>query len=662
MTGRLVEFWKHLLEVSRYDPEIDLDRWREQLFTVIYPLTWVVGLAACAGTLHSAFAEERYLYPLLAVSAYLLVMGIMGMKKLGIRTRMTIALLVFFSSVFYQSSPLIGYLFLFSFPPLVATLVSFRAALSAIMANILLFILLSYHFVSMDIDLARFGVGSIDQWVLYGIVFLFLDIIITACFGLLTKGLAQIIVLERDSRRVIAEKERRLEEEILRSARMQESLSETERKAAFYISHDRLTTLPNREAFIQRVGVEIMRARNRGQVFSVAAVGIDKFKHINSIYGPSGGDAVLVAFTERLRTLVRDNDVVGRTGDDRFMLLFSDLARVEDVLAVLGKLWEVIERPFQVIGQEIRISASIGLCFFPNDAKSPEELLKNSETAMFSVKDAGGGAHRFFDAQLNTDMTERINLERMLRTAVAQDQFIPVFQPKVDRYGYLLGMEALIRWHAPTGLIMPDRFIPLAEQNGIILDIGERVLYRACRQNREWQEQGLVPKKVSVNLSPFEFRHPDLVRSIENTIHKSGLDPMWLELEITESGIARNEQDAIVKLAKLHDMGISLSIDDFGTGYSALSRLRDYPIDTLKIDKSFIDNIPQDKRSVTIVVSLIKLAHNLGFKVVAEGVERPEQLEFLIVQGCDQFQGYFFSKPLSAEEFEKKLQPQVIMS
>lgn len=662
MTGRFIEFWKHLIEVSRYDPEIDLDRWREQLFTVIYPLTWVVGLAACVGTLQTGFADDRYFYPLLAVSAYLFVMGIMGLRRLGIRSRMGIALVIFFSSVFYQSSPVIGYLFLFSFPPLVATLVSFRAALTAVAANLLLFVLLTYHFATMDLDLTRFGVSSIDQWILYGIVFLFLDIIITFCFGLLTKGLAQIIVLERDSRRMIAEKERRLEEELSRSAHMRESLSETERKAVFYISHDRLTTLPNREAFMQRVGVEIMRARNRGQVFAIASVGIDKFKHINSIYGPSGGDAVLVAFAERLRTLVREHDIIGRTGDDRFMLLFSDLARVEDVLAILSKLWETIEHPFQVIGLEIRISASIGLCFFPHDAKSPEELLKHSETAMFAVKETGGGTHRFFDAQLHTDMTERITLERMMRTAVTQDQFVPFFQPKVDRYGYLLGMEALIRWHAPTGLIMPDRFIPLAEQNGIILDIGERVLYRACRQNREWQDQGLVPKKVSVNLSPFEFRHPDLVRSIENTIHKSGLDPMWLELEITESGIARNEQDAIVKLAKLHDMGITLSIDDFGTGYSALSRLRDYPIDTLKIDKSFIDNIPHDKRSVTIVVSLIKLAHNLGFKVVAEGVERPEQLEFLIVQGCDQFQGYFFSKPLSAEEFEKKLQPQVIMS
>jgi|GEM_PF-1242215 len=669
MIRRFVDLWHHLVEVSRYDPERDLDRWREQIFTVIYPFALVVGLAVCADTLHTAFTERRFGLTLFAVAAYALAMGLMSLKPIPIRARMAMGLVIFFSSVFSQSSPVVGYLFLFSFPPLVATLVSFRAALSALGANILLFIVLTSHFASLEIDLLRFGVTSLDRWIRYGIVFLVLDTIVTLCFGLLTKGLAQVISLEREARRAVSDRERRLaelnvrlKEEMARHEQMREELSETERKAAFYIAHDRLTNLLNREAFLQRLGVEIMRARNRGWMFALVSMGIDRFKHVNGMYGTAGGDAILIGLAERLRGVTRDHDVVGRVGDDRFMLIFSDITRPEDMLVILPRIWEAIERPFQIEAQEARISASIGICFFPLDGTTTESLIKNVETAMFAVKETGGGAHRFFDGKMNSEMIERVTLERKMRDAIKRDEFIPFFQSKVDRYGYLLGMEALIRWNDADGVILPHRFIPIAEQNGFIVDIGERVLYHACRQNRLWQESGFVPKKVSVNLSPFEFRSPGLVRRIRDTVERSGLDPLWLELEITESGIIRNEQDALRKLYELHEMGISLSIDDFGTGYSALSKLKDYPVDTLKIDKSFIDCVPHDKRAVTIVVSLIKLAHSLGFKVVAEGVERAEQFEFLVAHGCDQFQGYFFGRPQAAEEFEQHLHRQTVLS
>ncbi len=664
MIRRFVDLWKHLVEVNRYDPENDLDRWREQLFTVIYPLALVVGLAVCADTLHTAFVEERFLVTVAACVAYLFAMTLMSLRFVPIRARMAVGLIIFFSSVFYQSSPLVGYLFLFSFPPLIAILVSFRAALSSLGANMLLFIATTYHFADFDMDLRSFGVLSLDRWILYGIVFLLLDTIVTLCFGLLTKGLAQVIALEREARRTLAEREKhlaelntRLSEEMARRAQMREELSETERKAAFYLSHDRLTNLPNRAAFIQRLSVEIMRARNRGWMFGVVSIGLDRFKHINAMYGTTGGDAILAGLAERLRSILRDHDTIGRVGDDRFMLLFSDIARPEDMLVILPRVWETIERPFQIETQEAQVSASVGICFFPLDGTTAEDLVKEAEAAMFAVKESGGGAHRFFDAKMNTEMIERVSIERKMRDAIRRDEFVPFFQPKVDRFGYLLGMEALIRWNDPDGIILPDRFIPIAEQNGTIVEIGERILYHACRQNRLWQENGLVPKKVSVNLSPFEFRSPGLVRRIRETIEKSGLDPLWLELEITESGIIRNEQDALRKLHELHEMGISLSIDDFGTGYSSLSKLKDYPIDTLKIDKSFIDCVPHDKRAVTIVISLIRLAHSLGFKVVAEGVERVEQFEFLVVHGCDQFQGYFFGHPLAASEFERHLHP-----
>ncbi len=664
MIKRLIDFWEHLVEVSRYDPENDLDRWREQLFTVIYPLALVVGLAVCADTLHTAFVEQRFLLTVTACVAYLFVMTLMSFRLVPVRARMAAGLIIFFSSVFYQSSPLVGYLFLFSLPPLIAILVSFRAALSALGANVLLFVATTYHFAKFDVDLQNFGIPSLDRWILYGIVFLVLDIIVTLCFGLLTKGLAQVISLEREVRHALMEREKRLtelnaqlSEEMMHRERMREELSETERKAAFYLSHDRLTNLPNREAFLQRLSVEIMRARNRGWMFGIVSIGLDRFKHINGMYGTAGGDAILNGLAERLRGILRDHDAIGRVGDDRFMLLFSDIARPEDMLVILPRVWETIERPFQIETQEARVSASIGICFFPLDGTTAEALVKEAEAAMFAVKESGGGAHRFFDAKMNAEMIERVTIERKMRDAIRRDEFVPFFQPKVDRFGYLLGMEALIRWNDPEGLILPDRFIPIAEQNGSIVEIGERILYHACRQNRLWQENGLVPKKVSVNLSPFEFRSPGLVRRIRETVEKSGLDPLWLELEITESGIIRNEQDALRKLHELHEIGISLSIDDFGTGYSALSKLKDYPVDTLKIDKSFIDCVPQDKRAVTIVVSLIRLAHNLGFKVVAEGVERAEQFEFLVVHGCDQFQGYFFGRPLSAPDFERHLHP-----
>ncbi len=662
MIRRLIDLWKHLVEVSRYDPEKDLDRWREQLFTVIYPLALLAGLAVCADTLHTAFVEQRFLLTVAACVAYLFVMTLMSLRFVPIRARMAAGLVIFFSSVFYQSSPLVGYLFLFSLPPLIAILVSFHAALSALGANVLLFIATTYHFATFDVDLQNFGIPSLDRWILYGIVFLVLDIIVTLSFGLLTKGLAQVIALEREVRHALMEREKRLtelntrlSEEMERRERMREELSETERKAAFYLSHDRLTNLPNRAAFLQRLSVEIMRARNRGWMFGVVSIGLDRFKHVNGMYGTAGGDAILNSLAERLRGILRDHDAIGRVGDDRFMLLFSDIARPEDMLVILPRVWETIERPFQIETQEAQVSASIGICFFPLDGTTAEALVKEAEAAMFAVKESGGGAHRFFDAKMNAEMIERVTIERKMRDAIKRDEFIPFFQPKVDRFGYLLGMEALIRWNDSEGIILPDRFIPIAEQNGTIVEIGERVLYHACRQNRQWQENGFVPKKVSVNISPFEFRSPGLVRRIRETVEKSGLDPLWLELEITESGIIRNEQDALRKLRELHEIGISLSIDDFGTGYSALSKLKDYPVDTLKIDKSFIDCVPHDKRAVTIVVSLIRLAHNLGFKVVAEGVERSEQFEFLVVHGCDQFQGYFFGRPLAASEFEHHL-------
>ncbi len=418
--------------------------------------------------------------------------------------------------------------------------------------------------------------------------------------------------------------------------------------------YDQLTNLPNKDMFKSFIEMEIKKAKNRerGNLFAVLCLGVDKFKNINNIYGSAIGDSLLKNIAKRLENTVYEKDRISRYDGDKFMIAFSDIASRDDAGRLVRKISDVFEEPFCIENINLNISAKMGVCLYPKDGDTPDLLLENSETAMYMAKDRGIISH-FYDKQLNSQVLKRLQLEKELRNAIKKEEFVSYYQPRVACDGLIIGVESLIRWQSlKRGLVYPLEFIPLMEKNGMIIDVGDFILMQSCVQNKKWQEKGYNSIRVSVNLSAFQFSQRNLVKNIEETLNRTGLDPEWLELEITESGILENEKDSIEKLNDIHALGVSISIDDFGTGYSSLSKLKNFPIDTLKIDKSFIDNIPTDKNSATIVTTIIDLGHNLGFNVVAEGVEQKEQFDFLVASGCDQFQGYYFSEPLPSEMLE----------
>ncbi len=431
-----------------------------------------------------------------------------------------------------------------------------------------------------------------------------------------------------------------------------------EEKVTYYTFYDQLTELPNREMFSNRLHTEILRGRNAEvePCFSVMCMGIDKFKNINEMHGPYVGDKLLQKVARRLKHSFRNDDLVARLDGDKFMMLLTELTHRDNVGNIIQKVFDVFSDPFIIDSNVFSISVSIGVCLYPSDGNSTETLIKNAEMSMYLAKTKSRNSYCLFDAKMNEEMMLKLQLEQELQVAIINNEFVPHFQPKVTQEGRIIGMESLIRWNSPSrGMVSPFHFIPLAETNGMIEEIGNLILLHSCTINKQWQAMGLPPMRVAVNISPMQFRQPNIVSRIEAAIRETGLSPEWLELEITESGIMENEKETILKLNQLNDMGITISIDDFGTGYSSLSKLKDYPIDTLKIDKSFIDNLPHNTKSATIATTIIDLAHNLGFKVVAEGVETKEQLDFLIEHNCDLFQGYFFYKPLPPDVFEKEI-------
>lgn len=429
--------------------------------------------------------------------------------------------------------------------------------------------------------------------------------------------------------------------------------------------YDQLTRLPNRDMFRASVEREIMKAemRKKGYLFAIICVGINKFKNINNLYGTDIGDLLLIEIAERLQKAIYDKDTLSRFDGDKFLILFSEIGSRDDAGDLVRKVSNVFSAPFKINNEELLISSSMGVCLYPKDGDLPEVLIKNSEAAMYNAKDQGA-VTLFFDSELNAKVLKQFQLEKELQKAIMNEEFVIHYQARVQAkkghngdFDFIIdSTESLIRWDSPVwGMVPPLQFIPLAEKNGMIIEIGYGVLRKSCEQARIWQEKGYGPIKVSVNLSPFQFSQPDLVANIVKITAESGLDPKWLEFEITESGIMQNEERNIQKLVELRERGFSIAIDDFGTGYSSLSKLQNYPIDTLKIDKSFIDNIVTSEKTAAIIRYIINLAHDLGFCVVAEGVETKEQLESLIDFGCDQIQGFYYSKPLPSEEFEKKL-------
>jgi diguanylate cyclase len=418
-------------------------------------------------------------------------------------------------------------------------------------------------------------------------------------------------------------------------------------------THDALTGLPNRVLLDDRLDQSIAHAERDAQRFAVMVLDLDRFKFINDSLGHRAGDELLNQVALRLRDVVGKVDTVARIGGDEFVLVLSSIAEPADAERIAQRAIESLRRPVRICGVDLHTSTSVGIAFFPADGTNAENLIAHADAAMYCAKQRGRNNLQFFEPGMDSATRDRVKLESDLHTALALGQFVLHYQPKVETAtDYFHSAEALIRWHHPErGTIMPDDFIPLAEDCGLINAIGEWVLREACRQCKAWQREGLPALRVAVNVSASQFRQGNLLAVIHDSLNDAGLDPGCLELELTESAVMTDPEESATILGKLSSLGVLVSVDDFGTGYSSMSYLRRFPIDKLKIDRGFVKDLMTRADDASIVQAIISLAHSLRLKVVAEGVETPEQLDSLKSMGCDQYQGFHFSPPLPAVEF-----------
>lgn len=432
-----------------------------------------------------------------------------------------------------------------------------------------------------------------------------------------------------------------------------EARERIERELEHQYSHDALTGLANRSLFEDRVRHAMLHAVRTGRLVAVLLMGMDRFKIINESLGHSVGDALLKHVGPRLAACLREDDTVARFSGDEFAVALIDVAKAEDVAPLAGKLLAAAMQPLALAEREIYTSASMGISLFPKDGESMERLLQNADAAMHSAKSLGGNAFRFYVPEMNERMSARFAMEADLHRALERNELLLHFQPKASLVtGEMTGAEALVRWRRPEiGLVPPGDFIPLAEETGLIQPIGEWVIETVCEHLRAWLDAGLPVPSVAINLSARQFRQENLVRVIRQALRVNKLDAGFIELEITESALMDDVLAAVAILRELKTIGVRLSLDDFGTGFSSLSYLKRFPIDQLKIDQSFVRDVTTDPDDAAICIAVIDLAHNLNLKVVAEGVETAEQMSYLRLQGCDEMQGYYFSRPLSAEEF-----------
>jgi diguanylate cyclase (GGDEF)-like protein len=423
-----------------------------------------------------------------------------------------------------------------------------------------------------------------------------------------------------------------------------------EERLQFLAHFDPLTGLPNRVLFMDRLNRAIVEAERRARLVAVVFLDLDRFKTINDSLGHGTGDLFLVEAAERLRRCVREGDTVARLSGDEFTLVLADMGQADDAARVARKVLDTLAQPFHVAGHALFTTGSLGITVFPLDAHGVEELLHNADIAMYRAKEAGGNNYAFYRAEMTAQAHERLALENALRQGLEQQQFVLYYQPVVDmRSGAPSGVEALIRWQHPTrGLVSPAEIIPLAEETGLIARLGEWVLRAACEQAQ--QARAVLPtRRLAVNVSARQFQQPELPDMVEAILRRTGFEASALELEITESMLMQNVDSTVAAMRRLSALGVRFSVDDFGTGYSSLAYLKHLPISRLKIDKSFVRDIPADSNDAAIVTAIISMAHALGLEVVAEGVETVEQLDFLGTQGCDAIQGYYFSRPLPSE-------------
>lgn len=417
--------------------------------------------------------------------------------------------------------------------------------------------------------------------------------------------------------------------------------------------YDNLTALPNRVFFHEILNKAISHAARHQKSLAILFIDLDRFKNINDALGHPTGDIVLKEIASRFVEVLRSGDILARLGGDEFIVLLNDISQPKFVSPVAQKLLETCAVPVKTHSHEFFITASIGICIYPNDGTSLEDLLKNADMAMYKAKRSGGGVYQYFTQEMNLEAHEHIRLEAALRKAIANNEFVLHYQPKLNlNDGKITGVEALIRWDSPEhGMVSPAKFIPLAEETGLIMQIGEWALREACRTCKSWLDEGYDPIVVAVNLSPKQFRHQDIAQLVAQVLQSTQLDAKYLELEITETAVMDNVEAAINRLNDIQQMGVSISVDDFGTGYTSISYLKQFPVKVLKIDQSFIKGIPDSQNDIAITSAVIALAHSLSMKVVAEGVETVEQLQYLADHNCDMIQGYYISRPLP----EKKI-------
>ncbi len=434
----------------------------------------------------------------------------------------------------------------------------------------------------------------------------------------------------------------------------------TERTIHFMAHHDALTGLPNRRLMQDRLNQAILAARRQQRHVALLFIDIDRFKKVNDTLGHDAGDVVLCDIAKRLTTAVREGDTVSREGGDEFVVVLPDLEKPESAQLVSNKILNELSKPINADGQEIVITASIGISHYPNDAADVKQMLKNADSAMYQAKDAGRNTMRFFTSDLNFLLSKRLEVESRLRRGIERNEFFLRYQPQVNiSSGKIIGVEALLRWNDPNvGEIFPKDFISVAEELGLIVQLGEWVFLTICKQIKTWNEDGFHDLSVSVNLSPRQYISRKLLPSIKTALVETGVDASRIDLEITESMAMRNLDQSIEILTALRQLGVTVSIDDFGVGYSSLGQLKRLPAQTLKIDRSFIGQIPGDANSCSITEAIIAIGKRLHLRIVAEGVEQLPQLEFLRANGCDAFQGYLFSKPLSGLETTALLKSQ----
>ena len=421
----------------------------------------------------------------------------------------------------------------------------------------------------------------------------------------------------------------------------------------FHLAHfDDLTDLPNRAAFQNHLEQAILHADRQHERFALLFLDLDHFKLINDASGHPAGDELLKQVAIRLRSLLRGDDIVARLGGDEFTILLPGVQDTEGVAQVADKILSAMSQPFTLVKDEVVVSISIGISTYPDDGVDASSLLKNADVAMYQAKAQGRNNFQFFTQEMNARAQQRLSMENDMRRALEHGEFLLHYQPQLSlESGEIVGVEALVRWqHPEKGMISPGTFIPVAEDCGLIVPLGEWVIHEACRQHQQWLSSGMPLMRIAINLSARQFVRDDLVKMMGGVIHQTGINPEYIELELTESIIMENVEQTISTLHELRNMGVYLSIDDFGTGYSSMAYLKRFPIDKLKIDQSFVRDLANDPDDAAIVSATIAMAHNLKLTAIAEGVETKQQLQFLKASGCEEIQGYYFSRPLPADE------------